>query len=424
MTRKHSERLPVLEQTEPEFAPGVDLPPTELDRRQLMKLLAAGAALAGVGPLAGCMEPPRERIMPRVNQPPELTPGVPVSYATTMTIDGYATGLVVQTLEARPIKVDGNPDHAASLGGSTAQHQASLLDLYDPFRMKGALQGGTPASLERILRELGRRAPIRGLWFLMHPQSSPLVAAQLERIRTRHPGARFAYYSPLDRRAVFEGARLALGRPLETQYRFERADVVVSLDADFTSAMPSSVRWARDFAQRRRLSWPLGEMSRVYIAEPRPTPTGSVADHRLPTRVSDVPRIAAALLSAITKTPVTAGSLTPREQLWVNAAASDLLTRRGRGVVVTGDRQPAEVHALAHVINAAVGGIGSTVAYTEPALLDPLGDTLATLAAAIRAGEVGMLVVAEANPVYTAPDLELSTLLSRVPETIFAVLEL
>jgi len=245
-------RLPVMP-ADPEFAPGVDEPPAELDRRQLMKVLAAGASLAGVGALAGCMAAPEERIMPRVAQPPELTPGVPLQYATAMVLDGFATGLVVTTYEARPTKVEGNPDHPASLGATTALHQASILDLYDPDRARGALEAGVPMSREAFVRALAQRTRLPGLWFLMSPQSSPLVDDLIARIRARHAGARFAFHAPLERRQVYEGARLAFGRPLETQYRFDQADVVVSLDADFLAGMPNSVRWSRDFARRRQL---------------------------------------------------------------------------------------------------------------------------------------------------------------------------
>src|SRR5690606_20853835 len=227
------------EPAEPEFSPGVDEPPSELDRREMMKLLAAGAGLAGVGSLAGCMEEPRERIMPRVTNPPELTPGVPLSYATSMVIDGYATGLLVKTYEARPTKVEGNPDHPASLGATSALHQASILELYDPNRAKSPLHAGMPASLQGLIHGIARRERMAGLWFLLRPQSSRLLADLIKRVQPRHPGARSAFYAPLERRNTFEGARRAFGRVLESQYQFERADTIVSLDADFTAAMPN-----------------------------------------------------------------------------------------------------------------------------------------------------------------------------------------
>jgi Fe-S-cluster-containing dehydrogenase component len=407
---------------DPEFPPGVDQPPAELDRRRMIQLLAAGAALAGLGPIAGCMKKPSERIMPRVDQAPELTPGVALDYATAMEIDGYATGLVVTTHEARPTKVEGNPDHPASLGATGVFHQASVLQLYDPHRATGALDRGTPAELDSLVRQIAGRDRIPGLWFLLHPQSSPLIEDAIARIRARHPGARFVFDAPAGRRAVFEGARRVFGRTLEAQYRFDRADVVVALDADFLAAMPNAVRWARDFAARRRLAAPDADMSRLYVAEPRPSPTGSLADHRLPVRGSELRAIAAALLAAVEGRAIEAvlsGAGSERPRRWVAAAARDL--RGGRGLVVVGDRQPREVHAIGHLINHAIGAIGTTVAFTRPAVIEPLGDDLAALAAALAAGRVQTLVIGEANPLYTAPpDLGLAAHLPRVPELICA----
>jgi len=415
MTHRNRD-LRVLPDEDPEFAPGVDEPPRELDRRSLMKLLAAGAGLAGLGPIAACMEPPSKRIMPRIEQPPELTPGVPLAYATSMVIDGFATGLLVTTYEARPTKVEGNPDHPASLGATTQFHQASVLELYEPDRPSGALEAGVPISLEVLLRTIARRPPMPGLWFLLHPQSSPLAEDLIGRVRARHPSARFAWYSALDRRSAYEGARRVFGRPLESQYRFDLADVVVSLDADFLAAMPNSVRWSRDFASRRRLRTPEDRMSRLYIAEPCPSPTGSLADEAVPARPTEIRRLAAAILARL-EGRADDRALSPRQQRWVAAAAADL--RTGRGLVVAGDRQPAEVHALAHLINQAIGAVGTTVGFTAPAVIDPLGLGLPDLADAIRRGGVQTLVIVEANPVYSAPpELDFAALLGRVPETI------
>ncbi|MGE5181569.1 MAG: 4Fe-4S dicluster domain-containing protein [Acidobacteriota bacterium] len=402
-------------QADPEFPPGVDEPPNELDRRDLMKLLAASIAFAGTG----CMKRPQKRIMPRVEQPPELTPGVPLQYATSMTIDGYATGLVVTTNEARPTKVEGNPDHPASLGATTALHQASVLQLYDPYRATGALRDGAPIELGTVARTFADRAPIPGLWFLLQPQSSPLVEAQIARIRARHPTAHFAFYSPVGRRTAHEGAQLAFGRPLEVQYHFDRADVVVALDADFMCTMPNSVRWSRDFAARRRPSSQHAEPSRLYAAEPRPTPTGSLADHRLPARPSELHALAVALLAAIEGRALP--PLADRQHRWVLAAAADLSGRRGRALLVVGDRQPKEIHAIGHVINDAIGAFGATADLTRSALIEPLGAGMSELVAALRARTVQTLVIAEANPLYAAPaEPKLAELFATVPDTVSA----
>ena len=383
---------------------------SDLDRREMMKLLAAGAALA-TGSLGGCMSKPKERIMPRVEQPPEMTPGLPLEYATSMVLDGFATGLVIKTHEARPTKIEGNPDHPASLGGTTPYQQASVLELYDPERPKAPVHDGLPTTTTDVLRDIAARERIANLWFVMHPQSSPLVAEQIEKIRVRHPGARFVFDTPSDRRAVYRGAVRAFGQPLECQYHFDRADVVISLDADFTCTMPNATRWARDFAKRRRPP----SMSRLYVAEPKPSPTGSLADHRLPLAPSRVPQVAQALLGALQDKPL-AADLSPAERRWLTAAAAD--ARGGHALVVVGDRQSEQVHELGHAINEAIGAFGTTLDLTEPALLEPLGDGLGELARAIDTGAVHTLVFVESNPVYSAPGF--GAALMRVRETIAA----
>src|SRR5690606_2877164 len=221
------------------------------------------------------------------------------------------------------------------------------------------------------------------------------------------------------------------GRSLEPQYRFDKAKVVVSFDADFTSEMPNSVRFAHDFARRRRLDQPEASMSRLYIAETTWSPTGSLADHRLSVRPSQLPSICAALLGELARLtgsgelPVSlTGQLPKPEQTawpeWVRAAARDLHRFRGESVVIAGDQQPFELHLLAHALNKLSGSWGKTIALTESALLLPEGgDSLHSLVNAIRGKEVDSVAILEANPVYTAPpELELARALAQVKHTL------
>jgi molybdopterin-containing oxidoreductase family iron-sulfur binding subunit len=431
----------------PEFPPGSDISPLAalageaavMDRRDLLRLLGASMALAGVG---ACNEPPMGKILPYVEQPPEVTPGLPVEYATSMVLDGFATGLLVQSREGRPIKIEGNPEHPASLGSTGVLEQAAVLSLYDPDRARSPLDRGLPRSwLDFFAAMTGPEGHggQRGLRFLLPPQSSPLVAELIRRIQLRHPGAGFTFYEPLERRQVYEGARRAFARPLEAQYDFQRADVVLSLDADFMASLPNSVRWSRDFAGRRRLSGPADEMSRLYVVETSFSPTGSIADHRLPIRASMVPQLAAGVLAALMGQGLRPAGMPgelPDELLgalasataqldaaphaaWIRAVARDLARNAGRSLVLAGPRQPADAHVLVHAINAALGNLGRTVTFTEPALLEPLGTSLTGLVSDMRAGAVETLVMLEVNPVYTAPpELDFADALRQVPRTV------
>jgi MoCo/4Fe-4S cofactor protein with predicted Tat translocation signal len=417
----------------PEFPLGVDLPPSEASRRGFLKLLGASIALAG---LAGCTRAPREKIIPYASQPPEVTPGVPAHYATAMSIDGYATGLIVESHEGRPTKVEGNPRHPSSLGSSGATEQASVLSLYDPSRARGVLRNGAPQSFSSFVKAFGPGgAPSgkgEGLHVLMEPTSSPTTIDWLERLRARHPLAKVHFYAPLARDAAWHGAAMVFGRPLEAQVDLSKCDVVVALDSDFLADGPTSLRRSRDFARRRRVRSPNDTMNRLYVVEAALTVTGGMADHRLRARRSDVSQIASALLAEVAATMPNASAKTApliaalrsggAHGAWIAALAKDLRAHAGRSVVVVGDAQPAVVHALAHLINDALGNVGTTVTFTEPVihLAGTESHGLDPLVAALDAGTVTTLVILDGNPVYTAPiDLELERRVGLAKERVY-----
>ncbi|MFO7177546.1 MAG: 4Fe-4S dicluster domain-containing protein [Pseudomonadota bacterium] len=423
-----SDRHDAIAHTSGEFPEGaLDRP--EVNRRELLNLLGASAALAG---LAGCGQRRREKILPYVRQPTGVTPGVPLQYATSAVLDGFAIGLLVESREGRPIKIEGNPDHPASLGATSAWDQASILDLYDPARLKAPLRDGVPANWDLALRELrGVGARGRPPWFVMPPESSPWVGTLIERVRKRLPGARFVFHSPTPHTTVYAATRAAFGRPLEPQFDFKKARVVLALDADFTSTMPMSVRWARDFSEGRRLARPTDSMNRLYAVETTFTPTGSVADHRLAVRALDVPGVALRILGELAASgrtipglPAEVVKALPRaegaaEAAFVRAVARDLAAARGASIVIVGERQPVATHLVAHALNAALGNHGVTTFFTEPVLLSPEGSaTLEELVAAIRDKAVDTVVILGTNPVYDAdPELELERHLRSLPTT-------
>jgi molybdopterin-containing oxidoreductase family iron-sulfur binding subunit len=390
-------------------------------------LFGASIALAG---LSGCGQRPRERILPYVRSPRGLKPGVAVQYATSMVTDGFAVGLLARSNEGRPTKIEGNPEHPASLGASGVFEQASVLSLYDPARLRAPLEHGLPASWEAALaaRPLDREAR---LWFVLYPQSSPLLTSWLDRLRQRYPRARFCFDTPLSRRSIYGASAAVFGRPLEAQYDFTRAKVVCSLDADFLASGPMALRWAHDFSATRQVPTPATEMSRSYQLEPWLTPTGSIADHRRAVQARQIPSLAAALLrEVVTALPGRAGAVGPlaaslpeaggtEHVAFLRALARDLVRARGDSIVIAGEQQPIETHVLAHALNEVLGNVGRSVRMTESALVSPLGEgTLAELVQAIQAHEVDGVVIVDANPVYTAPpELELERWLRTVSST-------
>ena len=380
-----------------------------VSRRGFLKLMGSSLALAG---MTACTRQPFEPIVPYVRQPEEFVPGRAMFYATAFTLGGYATPLLVASREFRPIKVEGNDKHQASLGGTDVYAQASILDMYDPDRSQNIIRLGNISSWGALVAELkgalNSQNAVKGagIRILSKSFSSPTLADQMQQFQKAFPEAKWHFWEPVNRDNVYEGARMAFGQPVETTYDFSKADVIVSLDADFLSAgFPGVTRYARDFAKRRD---PDSEkMSRLYVIESTPTATGAKADHRLAVRATEIEG-ASNLLSALV-TAVKAGDVGNESHLekagpyW--QIVQDLLRNQGNSLVVAGDHQPPFVHALTHTINAFLGNVGQTVFYADPVLASTAShnDSLKELVGDMRAGKVDMLISLGGNPVYNAP---------------------
>ena len=391
-----------------EFPKGASEWVDSVSRRGFLKVMGASMALAG---MTGCVKLPTEEIVPYVRQPEEVVPGRPMFYATAMTLGGYASPLLVESHLGRPTKIEGNDRHPASLGGTDIFAQASILGMYDPDRSQSVVSLGDQRSWQAFVSAI--RGPLSaqkalqgtGIRILTPTISSPTLADQLRNFLKIYPQAKWHVYEPVNRDNVLEGAKLAFGQPVETRYDFEKADVIVSLDADFLYAgFPGNVRYIRDFAKRRN---PDGNMNRLYVIESTPTTTGAKADHRIPTRADGIERIAGLLLGGGHRLDLVAGNfgLTNGQFRFTVAVGKELQSRGGASIVIVGDHQPPIVHALAHAINAELGNVGKTVFYTDPVDANPVNQTesIKDLVSDISAGKVDLLLILGGNPAYDAP---------------------
>jgi molybdopterin-containing oxidoreductase family iron-sulfur binding subunit len=385
-------------------------------RREFMTLMGASLALAG---LTACTKQPNEKILPYVRQPEPLVPGRPLFFATATGHDGYARGILVESHEGRPTKIEGNPDHPQSLGGSDVFGQAHVLGLYDPDRSQTVLYVGQDRTLgdfRAALREALDKQKVKkgaGLRLLTGRVTSPTMAAQMAGILAAFPQARWVSWEPAGRDNSRAGAVLAFGEAVEAQYRLDQADAVLSLEADFVSSHPASLRLVREFASHRKVSAEKPEMNRLYVVEGSPTATGASADHRLALRSSEIEGFARAVASGLGV--VVEGGV---EHAWVGPIVKDLKRAGTRALVIAGEPQPPAVHAIAHAMNEALGAVGTTVTYTEPAEAAPPGETAAlrTLVGEMRSGAVEVFVILGSNPAYAAPaDLKLAEALDQVP---------
>ena len=427
--------------------------PSGLSRRRWLQLMGASMALAG---LSGCRWEQRE-IRPFAHRPANRVPGMPERFATAMPSHGHAIGLLVSSIDGRPIKVEGNPEHPQSLGATDLFAQAAILEMYDPDRSRN-LHQRTPQgdmvqdwnAFGQFIQSQAKRLAAQGgegFRVLAEANSSPTLAALREKLLKKFPKAAWHEYEPLSPDNGREGSRLAFGKPFRPLYHLDRAEVIVCLDADLLNEHPASLAHTRAFAQGREVT--KGTMNRLYAVEGRFTLTGTMADHRLRLRSGQVAAFTGTLEHEISaslrerareggsatggpikkeKPGVAAGankanaaSSGGRADRFARAVAWDLIAHKGRGLVVAGPSQPSEVHAAVHRINAALDNAGTTVTYLpEPQPDRPSHqEALRSLVAEMSAGKVDTLLILGGNPVYNAPgDLKFAEALKKVATSI------
>lgn len=396
-----------------------------IERRAFIKLMGASLALAG---LSGCVFQPPEKIVPYVNQPEDHVPGKPLFYATAAPLFGAATPILVRSNEGRPTKIEGNPDHpnnrptdfppedpVRDTRGSSATDiftQASILSLYDPDRSqtltyREAIRTWT-AFVGEMRSQVDEQRPKQGagMRFLTETIISPTLGAQMKELRTAFPQATWHQYEPANRDNVRAGAVAAFGQPVNTTYRFDMAQRILSLDCDFLSCLPGSLRYARDFMARRRVTETNKEMNRLYVVETTPSNTGAIADHTWTIKPSEMEAIAKSIAAGLSPQSGASTSNLP----WIEPLVRDLQQHNGSSIVLVGDNQPPIIHALAHAMNNALGNVGRTVFYSDPIEANSVDQrqSLQDLVNDLEAGRVELLVILGGNPVYNTPaDLKL-----------------
>ncbi len=390
-----------------------------INRRDMLRLMGASLALAG---LSGCVSSPADKIVPYVHAPVEFTPGKPLYYATAMVLGGYAKGLLVESHMGRPTKVEGNPQHPASLGATDVFAQASVLTLYDPDRSQAVTNDGRLTSWSSLLSALSEDAEAqritRGARFriLTETVTSPTLLSQIQAVLDAYPSAKWHQYEPAGGNSARVGSYQAFGEYVNTMYRLDRADVILSLDADFLCMGPANIRYAREWASRRDVQPGDSRMNRLYAVETMPAGTGTVAEHRIPLRPNEVEAFARRTAREI-GIPLDAGNPVSVPADWMAALARDLRQHRGTSLVIAGDWQPPALHVLAHAMNDALGNTGNTVIYTDPVEARPVDQlqSLRELVEDMKDGQVDLLLIIGGNPVFNAPaDLDFAGALKKV----------
>jgi MoCo/4Fe-4S cofactor protein with predicted Tat translocation signal len=381
-------------------------------RRTLLKLMGASFGLAG---LTACRRP-EHNILPMSKGIEGYIPGKASYYSTAFSHAGAVTGLIVETHDGRPTKIEGNPDHPFSLGAANAFAQASILDLYDPDRSTDVLQDGKKATWDAWTAAAkdaaGKIGQGDGVRFLSERVTSPSLEAVRAAALLKCPKAKWVEFDPINDDQSLTATQIAFGEPMEAQYDFSKADVIVSLDSDFLGLDTSTVLPIKQFSKRRRVAGEEDSMNRLYMVESQYSITGAMADHRKRMRTADVPEFASQLWNAVSGLNVVGGDK------WLNALAKELKAAKGKCIVIAGPRQDVHTHLIALQLNELLGNLGETVSFYKTGR-KPCVPALRELASEMSAGQVSTLVMLGGNPVFNAPaDLQFEANLKKVPVSI------
>jgi MoCo/4Fe-4S cofactor protein with predicted Tat translocation signal len=404
-----------------------------ISRRTFLKLMGASAALAG---LAGCsFRRPVKTVYPYVKTPEDLIPGKTVYYATSMAIGEDVVGVLAESFEGRPIKLEGNPSHDSSRGFIKPWHQASVLELYDPDRLKSITHKQQPSGAEALEKwlvdsvETYKKSAGEGLYILTEAQMSPTFYRAVAAFQKKYPKAVVSRFEPINEDSVREGLFRISGQHLRPRYDFEKADVVVSFGSDFLGTDLGNLLYTNQFSKRRDPD--SGNMNRLYAVESRFSITGTKADHRIPLKPSQVEAAVFQLAVALRAKGVSSSILSsvsapsaPLSEKYIDAIVDDLLNNKGQSVLVGGAQLSPSANAILFVLNQALGNEGRTVfADAVPFAASSMNQkssqhSIRDLAADLDKGRVQTLLILGGNPVYSAPaDLDFAKKITKAKQS-------
>ncbi len=376
----------------------MDLDPSS--RRDILKIMAAGAGLAG---MVSCRRP-EQKIVSFSKGVEDLIPGKPLFYNTVFNLAGVGQGLRVEANDGRPTKVEGNPAHPTARGAANTYAQGSVLGLYDPDRCQYVMKDGAPSSWDAFAQAVKPALATSdgtGVAFIVERNAGPAWRATLDSAKKKWPKSTWVEYEALNHDNATLGAELATGTKADPHYAFDKADIVLSLDFDFLGVDATSVEPTKRFTQKRKVVNPTDVMSRLYAVEGHYSLTGGMADHRLRLKPSEVAGFASEVLKLVSDAaePKVEGDTRKK---FAAAVAGDLKKAAAKSIVCAGPRQAPEVHALALAINQVLGNLGTTVNLL-PALYEPQQAGLNALKTALAGGQIATLVILGGNPAFTMP---------------------
>ncbi len=395
-----------------------------VSRRNFLQIMGASVALAG---LAACRKPV-QKIMPYTRQPEHMVPGIPLYYASAAPFRGNLNGIIVETNEGRPTKIEGNDLHPESKGRTNIRQQAAILELYDQDRSRRIRRNGESSSWDDFVAfcrdhfaDTGRRVA-----FISESSSSPTLDRLRNKALDKFPNGRWVTFETYNDESVTTGTGMVFGRRLRPLYHFDKARVTLSLNDDFLQDSDNDVAYIGAFAQSKSVPDPDARPSRLYVAESNYSLTGSNADHRLRIKSSEIPLFVFALAARLSEDVSGLESYsgyhnTFSDHSWIPVLAKELLDNRGQSIITAGAEHDAAVHATVHAMNLALGNAGQSVSYLDVPYVAQTNQNHAfrELVDDMKAGSIDTVVMIGTNPVYSAPaDLDFEGALNGISEKI------
>lgn len=437
-TRKYWRSFDELNETEAyqaevvnEFQDELDISSPEQEgtsRRGFLGWVSASLAASG---LAGCdaIRRPVEKILPYSVAPEEILPGIPQYYATTTSLGGEVVGVLVESHEGRPTKIEGNPLHRGSYGALNNLHQSQVLDLYDPQRLRASRSGDksdlSADAVKAILAQKGKSWAGKKVAFLAEALPSVQIATLRDGL-VKSLGAQWYTYESVSDDNEREGMKAVFGEAVRPVYNFSGVKTILSLDSDFLATEGSAVANAHSWAETRRMGADGSHnLSRMYAVEARYSVTGTNADHRVRTTHAEVEAFAFEVARGLgVNAPHSTVALSTFQKDAAKQIVADLKANQGHALVLAGRNQPAIVHAITAVMNEALGASVSQVKYHTDArrAKDAMGDMegAKALTTALSGGQVDALVIIGGNPAYTFPaDLKFADAVKKAGEVVY-----
>jgi molybdopterin-containing oxidoreductase family iron-sulfur binding subunit len=378
-------------------------------RRDFLKYLGFSTAVATIA--ASCKTPVRKAI-PFVNRPENITPGVAKYYASTYVQDGDVVPIVAKVRDGRPIKIEGNELCSFTQGGTSARAQASVLDLYDMYRLphpkrKSGNNFQEIPSFDQLDAQIsGALASAGGpVVLLTSTIVSPTTTQIITEFLAKYPGSRHVQYDAVSYSGMLQANESTHGKRAIPSYQLDKAKVIVSLGADFLGTWLAPVELAYQYSIGRKINEKNPTMSKHYQFESYLSMTGACADERFTHRPSETGAIALALLAAVGGGG-TAPSLNANLNQAIQKVANDLKANHGAAVVVCGSNDP-NVQTVVNAINNAIGSYGTTINHAVTLnYRQGIDADMVNLVNQMNSGQVGALLIYGANPAYDYFDAE------------------